>query len=141
MFRASRDAAQKGSWGFNAPDTCRLHRKLRPGPRSQTQTTQEAQNARVVRLLSNAVEWENLLDSGQVTDQTKLGRREGVTHARVTQVMGLPGLAPENQEHVLSKPETAAGPAVTERALRAIAHLWSPRASLVAVVTLPGRVE
>lgn len=50
-------------------------------------------------------------------------RREGITRARVTQVMGLLRLAPEIQEHVLSLPDMVRRTAITERALRPIAQL------------------
>lgn len=55
--------------------------------------------------------------------QAAIARLEGITRARVTQVMGLLRLAPEIQEHVLSLPDMVRRPAITERALRPIAQL------------------
>jgi hypothetical protein len=60
------------------------------------------------------------LDSGEITNQADIARREGITRARVTQVMGMLRLAPEIQQHILAFPQTFRGPAITERALRPI---------------------
>jgi hypothetical protein len=78
---------------------------------------------RVVELLRKAIEWQALLESGEASNQAAIARLEGITRARVTQVMGLLRLAPEIQEHVLSLPDMVRRPAITERALRPIAQL------------------
>ncbi|MGH9894299.1 MAG: hypothetical protein ACREA0_20415, partial [bacterium] len=78
---------------------------------------------RVVELLRKAIEWQALLESGEASNQAAIARHEGITRARVTQVMGLLRLAPEIQEHVLSLPDMVLRPAITERALRPIAQL------------------
>jgi hypothetical protein len=44
---------------------------------------------RVVELFRKAPEWQALLQSGQVHNQAEIARREGITRARVTQVMAL----------------------------------------------------
>lgn len=77
---------------------------------------------RVVELLRKAMEWQALLESGEAANQAAIARREGITRARVTQVMGSLRLAPEIQEHVLSLPDLVRRPAITERALRPIAQ-------------------
>jgi len=77
---------------------------------------------RVVELLRKALEWQALLESGEVRNQAEIARREGITRARVTQVMGMLRLAPEIQGHVLSMPDAVCRPAITERALRPIAQ-------------------
>lgn len=81
---------------------------------------------RVVELLRKAIEWQRLLGSGQVASQAEIARREGITRARVTQIMGLLRLAPEIQQHILSMPDVARRPAITERALRPIAQVADP---------------
>lgn len=78
---------------------------------------------RVVELLRKAMEWQALLASGEASNQAAIARREGITHARVTQVMGMLRLAPEIQQHVLSLPNMVRPSAITERALRPIAQL------------------
>ena len=65
-----------------------------------------------------AIEWQALLESGEASSQAAIARREGISRARVTQVMGLLRLAPEIQERVLSLPDLVRRPAITERALR-----------------------
>ena len=62
------------------------------------------------------------LDTGEVRNQADIARREGVTRARVTQVLGLLRLAPEIQETILAMPKVSCRPAITERALRSIVH-------------------
>ena len=60
--------------------------------------------------------------SGEASSQAAIARQEGVTRARVAQVMGLLRLAPEIQEHVLPLPDMVLQPAITELALRPIAQ-------------------
>jgi hypothetical protein len=78
---------------------------------------------RVVELLRKATEWQGLLKSGEARNQAEITRKECVTRARVTQVLGMLRLAPEIQHHILSLPDVVRRPAVTERALRPIAQL------------------
>ncbi len=78
----------------------------------------EAKTPRVVELLRKAMEWQSLMDSGQITSQADIARREGITRARVSQVMGLLRLAPEHRARILAMPITARRPAITERILR-----------------------
>ncbi len=81
---------------------------------------------RVVELLQMAMEWQRQLDAGEVDTQAEMARREGITQARVTQVMGMLRLAPEIREHILAMPETIGRAAITERALRPIAQIEDP---------------
>ena len=81
------------------------------------------QTPKVVELLRTAQEWRRQLDEGEVESQAAIARREGLTRARVTQVLGLLRLAPEIQDHVLSLPAMARRSVVTEKALRPIALL------------------
>ena len=73
--------------------------------------------------MRKAIEWQALLESGEAFNQAAIARQEGITRARVTQVMGLLRLAPEIQQYVLSLPDMVRRPAITERALRPIAQL------------------
>lgn len=50
----------------------------------------------------------------------RIVRREGITRARVTQILGLLRPAPEIQKRILSMPCTARRSPVSERMLRAI---------------------
>jgi hypothetical protein len=93
-----------------------------PPPRGKPKPPKAPRTPRVVELLRKALEWQALLESGEASNQAAIARREGITRARVTQVMGLLRLAPEIQEHVLSLPDVVRRPAITERALRPIAQ-------------------
>jgi len=97
-----------------------------PPPRGKPKPPKEPRTPRVVELLRKALEWQALLESGEAANQAHIARREGITRTRVTQVMGLLRLAPEIQQHILSMPEMVRRPAITERALRAIAQIGNP---------------
>ena len=74
----------------------------------------------MVELLRKAHAWRQELDAGTVANQAELARREGVTRARVTQIMMLLRLAPDIQARVLALPATAERPILSERMLRPI---------------------
>lgn len=70
---------------------------------------------------------EAFLESGQIANQADIARREGISRARVTQVMGMLRLAPEIQEQILSLPENIRRPPATERMLRPIEPITDHR--------------
>ena len=82
---------------------------------------------RVVELLRKAIEWKALLESGQIASQADIACQEGITRARVTQILGLLRLAPEIQEKILSSPGTLHHRLVTERLLRPIGAIADHR--------------
>jgi len=94
-----------------------------PEPRGRPRPAKEPETPRVVELLRRAIMWRALLDSGEVRNQAEIAHREGITRARVTQVMAMLRLAPEIQQCVLSLPGMTRRPAITERALRPIAQI------------------
>jgi hypothetical protein len=75
---------------------------------------------RVTELLRKAIEWRRQLDAGEVRSQADIARREGITRARVTQIMGMLQFAPEIQEQILYMPDAGRRPLITERTLRPI---------------------
>ena len=97
-----------------------------PRFRGEPKPPRTPKTPRVIELLRQAIEWQALLESGEVRDQAAIASQEGITRARVTQVMGLLRLSPEIQQHILSMPETPNRPTVTERALRPIAQVPVP---------------
>jgi hypothetical protein len=107
-----------------------------PPPRGKPKPPKEPRTPRVVELLRKALEWQALLESGEASNQAAIARREGITRARVTQVMGLLRLAPEIREHLLSLPDMVRRPAITERALRPIAQMDDQVAQKSAFATL-----
>ena len=98
-----------------------------PPRRGKPKAPREPKTPRVVELLRKAIEWHALLESGEASNQAAIARREGITRARVTQVMGMLQLAPEIQQHILSMPDAVRRPVISERALRPIAQLENAR--------------
>lgn len=94
-----------------------------PAPRGKPRPPKEPRTPRIVDLLRKAQEWSRMIDSGEISGQADIARREGLTRARVTQVLALLRLAPAIQRHILSLPKTDRRPVITERALRPIARL------------------
>jgi hypothetical protein len=91
-----------------------------PPPRGNHKPARQLKTPRVVELLRKAIGWQTLLDSGKFADQAEIARREGITRGRVTQIMAMLRLAPEIQKQILSMPDIAGRPPVTERMLRRV---------------------
>ena len=83
----------------------------------------QPQTPRVVELLRKAQKWRRQLDTGEVSTQAEIARREGITRARVTQVMGMLRLAPRIQDHLLGMEPVAGRQPITEHALRSLAQI------------------
>jgi hypothetical protein len=98
-----------------------------PHPRGEPGSPKKPQTPRVVELLRKAIEWRRQLDAGEVQTQADIARQEGITRARVTQIMGMLRLAPEVQEKILSMPDMAHRSPVTERMLRPSGTLTDSR--------------
>jgi len=98
-----------------------LSRVVSPVPPSNPKPARVPKAPRVVELLRKAIEWQALLESGTVSTQSDIACQEGITRARVTQVMRFLRLAPEIREKILSLPDTLHRPPMTERMLRSIA--------------------
>jgi len=86
----------------------------------------------VIELLRKAIEWQTLLESGKIANQADIARREGISRARVTQVMGMLRLAPEIQEQIQSLPDIAGRSPATERMLRPFGAIQGARFLLTA---------
>ncbi|MBI5587043.1 MAG: hypothetical protein HY889_01600 [Deltaproteobacteria bacterium] len=78
---------------------------------------------RVTELLRKAMEWKELLDAGEVPTLVEIARREGLSRARITQIMSLLRLAPDIRNYILSMPRVTKRPVVTERLLRPIVRV------------------
>lgn len=90
----------------------------------------EPKPPRVAELLKKAIEWQALLDAGKVASQVEIASSEGITCARVSQVMGMLRLAPEIQNRVLPLPASVRRTAITERLLRPITGITDQRDQL-----------
>jgi hypothetical protein len=73
--------------------------------RSDPKPARVPKTPRVVELLRKANEWKALLESGKITSQAKIARKEGITRARVTHIMGMLRLDPQIQEQIQSIPD------------------------------------
>jgi len=91
---------------------------------------------RIVETLRKAIEWRRQLDAGEVPNQAAIARREGITRARVTQIVGLLRLAPAIQDQVLVLMDSAHLTGVSEQALRPIAQLHDPASQMARYRTL-----
>ena len=82
------------------------HQHLRPGPAPETP---QGKIPRISRLMALAIHCDELLRTGQITNQSELARYASITPARLTQILTLLNLAPEIQEELLSLPRTTEG--------------------------------
>ena len=91
-----------------------------PLHRGNPKPPKAARTPRVVELLLKAIEWQGLLESGEIANQADIARQEGISRARVTQIMGMLRLVPKIREQILSMPEMGHRPPISERMLRPI---------------------
>lgn len=91
----------------------RRRRKPRPHPAAKT--------------LKRAEAWQAHIDSGRLKNRAAVAEKEGLTRARVSQVLDLLKLAPEIREHILSKPSTNGHRPLSERSLRPLIGLSPSR--------------
>ena len=80
----------------------------------------------IVKRLAQAEEWQRQIDAGEVKHRAEISHREGVSRARVTQIMHLLRLHPALLDYVRNLgPETPETPErmVTERKVRALMRL------------------
>jgi hypothetical protein len=87
----------------------------------------EPKPPRVAELLKKAIEWQALLDAGKIANQVEIASNEGITCARVSQVLGMLRLAPEIQKRVLTLPVSVRRTSITERLLRPITGITDHR--------------
>lgn len=76
----------------------------------------------MVERLRKAITWRQELDAGAVVSQADIARREGITRARVYQIMPLFRFAHSIQKRIPSWPDLPGGPALSGRYLRLVAQ-------------------
>jgi hypothetical protein len=86
----------------------RGHKEIRPGEAPRPACA-PGRVLRVARLLALAHRFEGLLREGTVSGYADLAQLGQVTPARISQVLGLLGLAPDIQEAILFLPRTVRG--------------------------------
>ena len=94
-----------------------------PARRAKSTSPRVPRTPRVVELLRRAIEWKTQLESQDIANQAAIAAREGITRARVAQVMGMLRLAPDIREQILAMPDAVLRPRITERALRPIIRI------------------
>lgn len=93
---------------------------LRPGAAPDTP---KGKIPRISRLMALAIHCDELLRTGQITNQSELARYAQITPARMTQILTLLNLAPDIQEDILFLPRTTAGRGeIQEKDIRKIAR-------------------
>jgi hypothetical protein len=98
-----------------------------PPGRGDPKPPREPKTPRVVELLRKAIEWQTLLESGKAVNPADIACQEGISRARVTQVMGMLRLAPEIRERILSMPDEVGRASLTERMLRPFGTIANQR--------------
>lgn len=73
--------------------------------------------------IARARSYQHLLDTGEAASRTDLGRREGISHERVSEIMDVLRLAPEILEHIDRLAPDAAAGAITQKQLRQLARI------------------
>ena len=92
---------------------------LRPSP---SPDTPKGKIPRISRLMALPIHCNELLRSGQITNQSELARYAQITPARMTQILTLLNLSPDIQEELLFLSRTTVGrKEIQEMAVRKIA--------------------
>lgn len=104
-------------------------------PRPKPTSSRKPRTPRVVETLRKALRWRAELESGTVANQAAIASREGITRARVTQIMALLSLTPEIQQQILLMPRNRGRASISECALRPLLGL-NPRDQVTAVGSL-----
>lgn len=105
------------------PVDCVVNVVLSSRRRARCRSRKPVGPPRIVETLHKAVEWRRQLDAGEVPNQAAIASREGITRARVSQILMLLRLAPEIRERILRMPETTNPPRISERSVRPVAPL------------------
>jgi hypothetical protein len=90
---------------------------------AETAPPEEGSLPRVTRVLALAIQFQEMLRTGEVRDCADLARLAGVTRERISQIMKLAWLAPDIQMEVLYFPPVSGVYfPIRERALRSISN-------------------
>jgi hypothetical protein len=95
----------------------------------------DSKASRIARLMALAIRFERMVEDGTITDYAELARRGHVTRARMSQLMKLPNLAPDIQEHLFFLTDVRG---INERNLRPIVSQtgWHEQRLLFALLCL-----
>ncbi len=90
-----------------------------------------------MKRLAQAEEWQRQIDAGEVKHRAEISNREGLSRARVTQIMHLLRLHPAVLDYVRSLGPETPERMVTERKLRRLGHLPHDEQLVAARLALP----
>jgi hypothetical protein len=82
-----------------------------------------------INIFHKAKEYSKLLEQGVVNSKAQLAKKEGITRARITQILNLLKLAPEIQSYLLSLTDAQAE-YFTEKKLRPITQIKDHKTQL-----------
>lgn len=100
----------------------RMPRKA--APVAAVPTTNRGRFPRITQVLALALQFQEMIDDGEILGYTDLMRLGCVSRERISQIMMLTWLAPDIQEAILRLPQTPGGRFhVSEAMLRPIARL------------------
>jgi ParB-like chromosome segregation protein Spo0J len=86
--------------------------------------------------IKQALEWQKMMEADSVLNQAKIAENEGVSRARVCQLMRLLSLAPEIQRVLVDTHDPASIRLLNERKTREIAALPDRQSQLKAFMEL-----
>jgi len=90
-------------------------------PATEPRPERQGKIPRISRLMALAIQFEEMLQTGEVTDATELASLYNVTQPRMSQIRALTLLAPDLQETLLTLPrETTGRSQIHEKCLRPI---------------------
>jgi hypothetical protein len=94
------------------------HKRIRREPAVEP-AIEPGRIPRVSRLMALALQFEQMLQNGEATDQSSFARTMQITQPRMTQILNLLHLAPDIQEAILFLPRTLKGnDSIHEKMLR-----------------------
>jgi len=100
-----------------------------------------ARYPRITQVVALALQFQEMIDRGEIRQHSDLARLGCVSRERVSQIMMLTWLAPDIQEAILRLPQTPRGRFhISEAALRPIARMpmWEDQRACWRDVILPG---
>ncbi len=101
-----------------------------PPPRGKPKPPKAPRIPRAIEFLRKALEWQALLEAGEIKSQGDIAQREGISRPRVNQVMSLLRLAPEIQEQLLRLTDQQAIRFLSENRLRPLTQIHDPQRQL-----------
>ena len=110
-------------------DLCEARKRLRP---------KKLEPPMVVKRLAQAEEWQRQIEAGEVKHRAAISHREGVSRARVTQIMHLLKLHPRILDYVRNLGQDTPERLVTERKLASLVLLCPTEQLNRAILSIPG---